>query len=52
MVGRDLTDYYPEKERRSQVDTVLEVQNLTKHNVFDSISFSLEKEKSWDFPDL
>jgi ribose transport system ATP-binding protein len=52
MVGRDLTDYYPEKERRSQVDTVLEVQNLTKHNVFDSISFSLGKGEILGFSGL
>jgi ribose transport system ATP-binding protein len=52
MVGRDLTDYFPEKVRKSKMETVLEVQNLTKNSVFDQISFSLGKGEILGFSGL
>lgn len=43
MVGRDLKEYYPEREMAPRDESILEVRDLTKKNVFENISFNLKK---------
>jgi ribose transport system ATP-binding protein len=52
MVGRDLTDYYPEKVRIENQDTILEVKNISKAKLFDDVSFKLAKGEILGFSGL
>lgn len=52
MVGRDLKDYYPEREMAPRDENILEVRGLTKKNVFENISFTLKKGQILGFAGL
>ena len=52
MVGRDLTDYFPGKERSKNEDTILEVRNLTKEEIFEDVNFKLSKGEILGFSGL
>lgn len=41
MVGRDLSDFYPDRNPKL-AETRLEVEKLTQHGVFEDISFSVK----------
>jgi len=51
MVGRDLEDYYPDKD--SEIgDIIFEVNNLNRENVFKDISFQLHEGEILSFSGL
>jgi len=51
MVGRDLEDYYPDKD--SEIgDVIFEVNNLNRKNVFEDISFQLHEGEILSFSGL
>ena len=52
MVGRELVDYYPERDFEHSVETVFEVENLSHEKYFDQISFSLKKGEILGFSGL
>jgi ribose transport system ATP-binding protein len=52
MVGRELTDYFPEKVRRKEKETILEVKNLSQNKVFRDINFELSKGEILGFSGL
>lgn len=41
MVGRDLTNIYPEKQKHKSDNILLEVVNLSSNNIFKNINFQL-----------
>ena len=41
MVGRDLTNIYPEKQKHKSDNYLLEVSNLSLNNIFKNINFKL-----------
>lgn len=41
MVGRDLTNIYPEKQKHKSNNILLEVVNLSSNNIFKNINFQL-----------
>lgn len=52
MVGRDLKDYFPKKNIGVSEEKVLEVAGLSKHGVFQDISFSVRKGEILGFSGL
>lgn len=52
MVGRELTDYFPEKVRSKEKETILEVKNLSQNKVFHDINFELSKGEILGFSGL
>ena len=52
MVGRDLTEYFPEKKNTILHEYVLEVDNLCKDKIFQNISFQLAKGEILGFSGL
>jgi len=52
MVGRELTDIYPEKARQELGETLLEVEDLALEGVFSGISFALRRGEILGFAGL
>lgn len=52
MVGRVLTDYYPEREITVREEIVLDVKGLTRKGDFDNINFNLKKGEILGFSGL
>lgn len=51
MVGREITDYYPEKTNPIK-DTIFEVKNLTRNGHFENINFHVRKGEILGFSGL
>ncbi|MCO8292215.1 sugar ABC transporter ATP-binding protein [Tetragenococcus halophilus] len=51
MVGRDIESYYPDMDIKKG-NIILEVENLTKGNVFEDVSFSLHEGEILTFSGL
>jgi len=43
LVGREIQDYYPNRDSKVSDEVILEVRNLTRKNTFKNISFELKK---------
>lgn len=52
MVGRSLDDYFPEKNHKQVDETVFEVKNLTKKDMYHDISFKVRKGEVLGFAGL
>ena len=52
MVGRELVDYYPERDFKPSGKTIFQVENLSHEKYFEQISFSLKKGEILGFSGL
>jgi ribose transport system ATP-binding protein len=52
MVGRSLVDYFPANPAKVREEKVLEVKNLSKHGLFQDVSFCLKKGEILGFSGL
>ncbi len=52
MVGRDVSDFFHERESHATTEKVLEVKGLTRHGYFEDVNFHLNKGEILGFSGL